>query len=279
MPSLQTGMIRERISMHGEIRPLEHEDDLAALRLHADLIGRVSERIVRRYFDAKGKFDKKFGSSYKTIEKHRRKHIERAKKNAVRSMMQLQNYINVGGAQEEGEERGKGKKKGKGKDKEEGKTSSEFRDARDGLVASGSWSWAWALDMDEKPPPSSIVARRDTHEAVELARIADEAVLAEENVLSGNNLWSLMVNFLTATPDKDKEKAKKHKKEGAGQGESREEKRERARSRFAQIFADLKKHPEMAASPVMADVVVNAKEQAEASRIPDKLTEVEAVPA
>ena len=150
---------------------------------------------------------------------------------------------------------------------------------RSGLVASGSWSWAWALDMDEKPPPSSIVARRDTHEAVELARIADEAVLAEENVLSGNNLWSLMVNFLTATPDKEKEKAKKHKKEGSGQGESREEKRERARSRFAQIFADLKKHPEMAASPVMADVVVNAKEQAEASKIPDRLTGAEAVPS
>ena len=36
--------------------------------------------------------------------------------------------------------------------------------------------------------------------------------------------------------------------------------------------------PVLAASPVLADVVVNAKEQAEASKIPDRLTEAEAVP-
>lgn len=208
-------MIRERVSTHGIIRPLEPNSELTAFSLPPELIGRVSELAMRRYHAAKQKFDKKFHGTYKTIEKHRRKHIERAKKDAMRNMMQLQNHV----AQEE---------------TAAGET---LRGVKDGLVASGSWSWAWALDMDEKPPPSSIVARRDTHEAVELARIADQSVLADENMLTGNNLWSLMVNFLTA-PDKDKNGHKRHTSELEG---DRESKRERIRSRFAQLVSDLKK--------------------------------------
>ena len=155
-------MIRERVSTHGIIRPLEPESELSAFSLPPERIGQVSELAMRRFFDAKTKFDKKFGRTYKSIEKHRLKHIERAKKDAMRNMTQLQNYIN----QDE---------------KREGET---LKGVKEGLVASGSWSWAWALDVDEKPPPSSIVARRDTHEAVELARIADQAVLADEDMLS-----------------------------------------------------------------------------------------------
>ena len=82
------------------------------------------------------------------------------------------------------------------------------------LAATGSWAWAWALDEDEHPPPSSIVSRRDTEEARRLAKIADQAVFMDENALSGNNLWSLIVDFLTITPDRDASKHKhKHKQE------------------------------------------------------------------
>jgi len=56
------------------------------------------------------------------------------------------------------------------------------------------------LDEAEDPPPSSIVSRRDTEEARKLAEVADQAVLSEDQTFSGNNLWSVVINFLTATP-------------------------------------------------------------------------------
>lgn len=205
-------MIRERVSTHGLVRPLESEDKLAAFSLPPELVGVISELAMHRYIDAKCKFYKKFSGTYKRIERHRKKNLEKAKKDAVRNMSQLQTYI-----------------------ARDDKSQDTFRGVKDGLVASGSWSWAWALDVDEKPPSSSIVARRDTQEAVELARIADQCVMAEENMISGNNLWSLMINFLTTTPDK-KHQHSKHPVE------DKQSRRERIRSRLAQLVSDGKKH-------------------------------------
>jgi hypothetical protein len=90
----------------------------------------------------------------------------------------------------------------------EDKTQTTVMGIKDGLLASsGSWSWAWALDANENPPPSSIVSRRDTQEALRLARIADQPMLhSEEHSMIPNNLWSGFVSFLTVTPDKDKYK-------------------------------------------------------------------------
>ena len=216
-------MIRERISIHGIVRPLEPESELSAFSLPPELIGVVSELAMRRYHEAKAKFDKKFASTIKTIEKHRHKNLDTAHKDAVRNMAQLQHYIAQG---EPGEE-----------------VHGTFKGIKEGLKASsGSWSWAWALDMDERPPPSSIVARRDTQEAVELARIADQAVLAEEDVyMSGNNLWSLMVNFLTTSPDKKRGRKHHHHRKDSEASDSRETKQEKIRSRFAQLVSDRKK--------------------------------------
>ncbi len=61
-----------------------------------------------------------------------------------------------------------------------------------------SWAWAWAIDGDERPPASSIVARRDTEEARRLSKIADLPIVGDEHHLSGNNLWSFIVNVLTS---------------------------------------------------------------------------------
>lgn len=210
----QSGIIRERVSTRGIVRPLEPEEQLSAFSLPPELVGVVSELALRRYVDAKAKFDKKFSKAYKNIEKSRNKHLATAKKHAMHNMVQLQSYL-------EREERGEA-----------------IRGVADGLVASGSWSWAWALDSDEKPPSSSIVARRDTDEAVQLARIADQSVLAEESMMSGNNLWSLMANFLTTTP------GKKSKHEHNADPQDKESKERRIRSRFAQLVSDRKKTKE-----------------------------------
>ena len=195
----QDAMICERISTHGIIRPLEPESELDAFRLPPELIGEISELAVRRYIDGTAKFGKKFAKTYKSIEKARQRNLERAHQDAVRNMAQLQQYFS--GASPEG----KAKPARERADQDKGKED---------FAASSSWAWAWALDEDEHPPPSSIVSRRDTEEARRLAKVADQAVFMDENALSGNNLWSLIVDFLTITPDRDASKHKhKHKLE------------------------------------------------------------------
>ncbi|KAJ7169077.1 hypothetical protein C8R43DRAFT_982176 [Mycena crocata] len=191
-------MIRERVSTHGVVRPLEPEAELAAFTLTPEKVGVVSELAIRRFLDGTQRWDRKFAGALKTVEKHRRRNLERAKKDTLRNMNVLQNFI--------GREMD-----AKAKEGAEGGSSGHSTDdttmgIKDGLLASsGSWSWAWALDANERPPPSSIVSRRDTQEALRLARIADQPMLhPEEHSMTGNNLWSVMVNFLTVTPDKDK---------------------------------------------------------------------------
>ena len=45
----------------------------------------------------------------------------------------------------------------------------------------------------------------------------------DENALSGNNLWSLIVDFLTITPDRDASKHKHKHKEGHSHGHDDDE--------------------------------------------------------
>ena len=204
----QDAMIRERISTHGIIRPLEPESELDAFRLPPELIGEISELAVRRYIDGTAKFGKKFAKTYKSIEKARQRNLERAHQDAVRNMAQLQQYFS--GASPEGRSKPARERADKDKDKED-------------FAASSSWAWAWALDEDEHPPPSSIVSRRDTEEARRLAKVADQAVFMDENALSGNNLWSLIVDFLTITPDRDASKHKHKHKAGHTHGHDDDE--------------------------------------------------------
>ncbi|EPQ55203.1 lipase/ esterase, partial [Gloeophyllum trabeum ATCC 11539] len=201
--SWENNMIRERVSTQGVIRPLEPEQDLPALQVPLEVIGNINELAARRYLDGWRYFDEKFGHTKKTIAKHRRRNLERAKKDTLRNLTQIQMYF--GQEEEDLEVNGKsGRSPSKHKSK-----SVERKGIKEGLMAaSGSWSWAWALDGDEHPPPSSIVSRRDTEEARQLAKIADQSVLPEERSMSGNNLWTVIVNFLTVTPDRDTGKGK-----------------------------------------------------------------------
>ncbi|KAJ7188711.1 hypothetical protein C8R46DRAFT_1205850 [Mycena filopes] len=189
-----TIMVRERVSTRGVLRPLEPEADLIAFSVPPEAIGVVSELAVRRFLDGTQRWDRKFAGAYKTVEKHRQRNLERARKDTVRNMNVLQHFIT---------------READAKGKHEEKKTETVMGIKDGLLASsGSWSWAWALDANENPPPSSIVSRRDTQEALRLARIADQPMLqSEEHSMTGNNLWSVMVNFLTVAPDKDKSKS------------------------------------------------------------------------
>lgn len=177
-------MIRERVSTQGIIRPLEPESELDAFQVPQDIIGNFSELAVRRYLGAQAMFDKKFSGVQKVIDKRRRRNLELAKNDIFRNMAQLQGDVSNGTKVP--------KRKG-----------SVQKGLMEGLqAASGSWSWAWALESDERPPPSSIVSRRDTDEARHLARVADQA----NTSMSGNQLWSSLVDFLTTQPGEDNSK-------------------------------------------------------------------------
>lgn len=176
-------MIRERVSTQGAIRPLESEDKLPALQVPPELIGTLSEKAIRRYTSGKEKFDRKFAGAIKNIAKHRARNLEVAKKDASMHIARLQHYLEQDGHPERS-------------------AKNNRHSVAQGLFSSSaSWGLAWALDSDEHPPPSSIVARRDTEEAIQLARVADRGLVAEESAVTANNLWSVVVNFLTVTPE------------------------------------------------------------------------------
>lgn len=205
-------MIRERVSTQGVIRPLEPEDELPALQVPPDLIGALSERAIRRYVEGKERFDKKFSSTIKHIAKHRERNLKQGSQDTYRRITQLQHYLE----REREAAGGPSQPSTSGADNQQNKGQESGTGVQEGLLnAAASWSLAWALDGDERPPPSSIVARRDTQEALELARVADMAVLAQESEWNANNLWSVVSNFLTVVPDKDK--AEGHAKSGVNE--------------------------------------------------------------
>ena len=176
-------MIRERVSTQGVIRALEAEHELAALTVPPDNIGKLSEPTIRRYLDARAKFDQKFRHSMKSIHKHRLRDLELDRSDTKRSVNDSQRSLNP----------------------YKNRTIDDNTRNKDihGPVDSGYWSWAWVLDEQERPPPSSIASRRDTAEARRLAKIADESVFQNDKSLSANHFWSLVLNFFTATPDRD----------------------------------------------------------------------------
>ena len=171
-------MIRERVSTKGVVRPLELETELDALQLQSEYVGRLSERTINRFLKEREIFHKKFSHNVNSIEKHRRRNLERSKHDTIKRLGFLRQFL-----------------------QKFDEVETEKRNET--VVFSPRWSWAWALDEEEDPPPSSIVSRRDTEEARKLAEVADQAVLGEDHAVSGNNLWSVVINFLTATPGKD----------------------------------------------------------------------------
>ena len=103
-----------------------------------------------------------------------------------------------------------GPKNGKGK-ADEGEAGGGALNA---AILGANWSLAWALDSTEHPPPSSIVARRDTREARALALVADQAAIAEPSKSNPTSLWAAMLGLFTVDADRAK-KSEESKREGA----------------------------------------------------------------
>ncbi|KIY46189.1 alpha/beta-hydrolase [Fistulina hepatica ATCC 64428] len=173
--------IGERISTRGVVRPLEDGADIPALHVPPDHIGVLNELTIKRYLDGLIKFEKRFSRTIREIERERRKNLERAKKDDLPDASVICQSVPMDDTGEDCAAR-----------------------LRKGLIpTSGSWSWAWILDEHEIPPPSSIVSRRDTAEARELALVADQAAVPQrETILNANTLWGILVGALTTSKEK-----------------------------------------------------------------------------
>ena len=172
------------------------------------------------YYAGQEEFGRRLAKVYKSVEKERRRNIQRHAHDALHHMAQLQNALSS-------EEPEKSRKRGAGPTP---------KGIQEGLISAGSWPWAWALDVDEAPPPSSIVARRDTEEARRLMRIADQALLMDEDTMSGNHLWNVIVKFLTKSPDKHRQ-GHEHKSECGEAPLGKSEERETRPSRFSRFLS------------------------------------------
>ena len=126
-------MIRERVAINGTVRPLEAEEDLPALQVDPELLGVVSEIWLSRYITATERLEKKFAVHINNVTTRRERAISNLRQKSSQSRRR------------------------------------PLEEAAAAAVSSGSgWSLAWALDENEFPPPSSLVARCDTTEALEL---------------------------------------------------------------------------------------------------------------
>ena len=172
-------MIRERVSTQGVVRGLEPEEKLSAFSIPPETIATFFGPTLARYHRDDQVFRSRFAHTHKTIVRHRERNLRRAKKDTIKRLGALQRLLHHADSH---------------------KVPSVK--VKERMLSSPDWGWAWALDEEENPPPSSIVARRDTDEARQLAEIADKAVLSEDESYSANNLWSVVVNFLTTTPGK-----------------------------------------------------------------------------
>ncbi|KAH8985534.1 Alpha/Beta hydrolase protein [Lactarius akahatsu] len=124
-------MIRERVAINGTIRPLEPERDLPGLHVDPAHLGVVSARWARVYIPFMQRHEKKYAGSMRQVVRRRERAIA-----LLRSQC-----------------------------------SREVEKEKEAEVEGEGWSVAWALgDPDERPPPSSLVARCDTEEALALAR-------------------------------------------------------------------------------------------------------------
>ncbi|KAI0824710.1 alpha/beta-hydrolase [Trametes gibbosa] len=144
-------MIRERVDVLGNVRPMEPPEEIEALRLKPYEIGLVKEAPVKRWLAGQEEWDKKYKRKAERAIRKRRRYEAKA--------IRLLEHA-----------------------KEQGLVHDELRPHRSRTSSIGSVSsrsvgevepdrrWG-PLDLkDENPPPSAIAGRRDTSEAVALLK-------------------------------------------------------------------------------------------------------------
>ncbi|KAF8195687.1 alpha/beta-hydrolase [Mycena galopus ATCC 62051] len=145
-----TRMIRERVDIKGEPRPMEPKEDLAVLRLKPSEIGIIKEAPTIRWLKGQEEWDMKYRKSAEKAIRQRRKNEEKAKKFLANARAQGLSLVSDTGPALA----------------RVGTTSAH---ATDGVIQT---ERRWGpLDLEnERPPPTAIAKRLDTPDALALLK-------------------------------------------------------------------------------------------------------------
>ncbi|KAF8648507.1 hypothetical protein AX16_006213 [Volvariella volvacea WC 439] len=170
-------MIRERVDIAGNIRPLEPEDELPAL--NAPHLGLIPPKVAQRYIFHNNVFRERYGRSLRSLS------VDDEGKAARRPSMRHRFRLSRSNAKLvllTPKEDDQLQSADASKMSAFSKSIEEWRNYKDRLK--------------ERPPACSIMTRETVEEAIRLARSADQALL---HYPSGNQLWSSFVEFFTFT--------------------------------------------------------------------------------
>ena len=161
-------MLRERVDVHGKIRPMEPVEEMPVLRIPPGQIGLIKEAPVRRWLLGLGVWDKRFKARSKKVLKQR-KEFEQKAEEIIRHVTGQGLVVNTeGDARPSREPTGEGVRVGEGQDEVRPKLEPQSRgkSSRSAFTTTGVIDENrrfGPLDLDdENPPPSAIAKRRDT---------------------------------------------------------------------------------------------------------------------
>ncbi|BGP12779.1 hypothetical protein JCM10213_007293 [Rhodosporidiobolus nylandii] len=203
-PEYVDGMIRERISITGVVRPMEAIEDMLLLKLDKEDIGLIKEAPVKRYLAGKAIWDRKFRRDYIKVQKERERHLKKSMKEEATRITERVSEL----SKEE-------KKKGSSSSARpnpailDPDTPAPVTDSPEPLDIPGAMrgratstasipiglEGSWDLH-GENPPPSSLAGRKDTAEARKLAKVLDE----HYSRLHALNLWSEIHDIVGHAP-------------------------------------------------------------------------------
>lgn len=185
-PEFVDEMIRERVALDGHIRPLEDEAELDILRISPNDLGVIKDGPLRRWAEGRKIWDHKFMGRYKKIQVQREHHIKRSNKRVKETMKKLSEPHM---SQKKNKKKRHGRKPSASADPLPEPVSNAAASTNcDGVAAreapceqpdssaeeAPADRFGWTLSDDERPPPSSIAARKDTSEALKLAKVLEQ---------------------------------------------------------------------------------------------------------
>ncbi|TFK55444.1 alpha/beta-hydrolase [Heliocybe sulcata] len=145
-------MIRERVDIHGKVRPMEPKEEVAALQLKPSEIGVIKEDPCRRWQTGQDMWDKKFKRTAERV-------VRKRQKNETKALVMLAN------ARAEGLEIADD---GSIVNLAVSPSRVSIPPERREIQSDRRWG---PLDLEhESPPPSAICKRRDTPEALALLK-------------------------------------------------------------------------------------------------------------
>ncbi|GAA5832209.1 hypothetical protein JCM11251_004280 [Rhodosporidiobolus azoricus] len=197
-PEYVDGMIRERISITGVVRPMEPIEEMSALQLDREDIGLIKEAPVKRYLAGRAIWDKKFRRVAQKVQNERERHL---KKSMREEATRITKRVSELAKQQNGKNGSSSSARPVHLDPTDPNAPvapAQVTESPEPLDIPGAGrrrastaevpiglEGVWDLH-GENPPPSSLAGRKDTAEARKLAKVLDE----HYSRLHALNLWA-----------------------------------------------------------------------------------------